>query len=269
MKRLTLCLMTCGEETEQECLAAIKPFRDEIEFQEVRNVYPQIKALNQMLDQVETEYLIPLDSDIILNENAFERIMTAIDKYAQDLNWHSILFKLYDTLSEKEILALKILRTKIMKLHPFREGATPDVEHFRRLTDEGYTCITNLLVKNPIGRHVVRGKHFCYYKYRDVYQTLRVHGWEWDSAVFMGGKTLMERSKKHYNYFIMKYLFTGNDDYLWCIAGMVDGITSPIENKSKTLDNPTYIVEHKAEIIDAYFRWYFEQYKSTLKVPLF
>ena len=48
MKDITVCLMTCGEETESECLKAIEHWRDKVEFQEVRNVTPQIKALNQM-----------------------------------------------------------------------------------------------------------------------------------------------------------------------------------------------------------------------------
>ena len=181
MKDLTFCLITCGEETESECLAAIKPFRDKIVFQEVRNVFPQITALNQMLDQVTTPYLIPLDSDMILDENAYERIRMAIDKFSHDLNWHSLLFKLWDTLTEQEILALKILRTSIVKQYPFVDSPTPDVLHYKELTEAGYTCIDRYLTKSPIGKHVVRGPHFCYNKYRDVYMTLRRYKQAWDN----------------------------------------------------------------------------------------
>jgi len=268
MKDLTVCLMTCGEETETECLAAIDHWRDKVEFIEVRNITPQIKALNQMLRSAQTEFLIPLDADMILNYDAYDRICRAIDKFRHDANWHTILFKLWDTLTEKEILALKILRTPIMKVHLFNESATPDVEHFQRLTNAGYTCIDKLLVKNPIGNHVVRGKHFCYFKYRDVYQTLRVYGWEWDSGVFMGGQTILEKSKAHYDFFLRKYLETDNDDYLWCIAGMADGLTSPIENKSKTLADKVYKFK-KIEAMDAYLSWYMHQYQQAATVALF
>ena len=137
MKDLTVCLMTCGEETEEECLAAIDHWRDKVEFIEVRNITPQIKALNQMLRSAQTEFLIPLDADMILNPDAYDRICRAIDKFRHDANWHSILFRLWDTFTERDILALKILRTQIMKVHLFNESATPDVEHFHRLTAAG------------------------------------------------------------------------------------------------------------------------------------
>lgn len=268
LKEITFCLMTCGEETESECLEAIAPWKEKITFQEVRNISPQIKALNQMLLQCQTEWLIPLDSDIVLYEDALDRIVRAIEKFQHDANWHTILFKLYDTLTETEILALKILRAKIMKIHPFAETATPDVEHFHRLTAAGYTCIDQLLVKNPIGKHIVRGKHFCYHKYRDVYQTLRTHGYEWDSNVFNGGNTILEKSKAHYDFFLKKYLETDNEDYLWCIAGMTDGLTSDQENKSKDLSSVEYRYD-RISILDAYLSWYHFFYQESSKMPFF
>lgn len=263
--KITFCLMTCGEETEEECLKHIEPFRDKIVLQEVRNVFPQIKALNQMLTQVETEYLVPLDADMILDRRAYRRIRRSIDEHAKDPNWHSILFPLYDTLTERRILALKVLRVEIMKEHMFAESATPDVEHFQRLTDAGYTCITKHLDEKPIGNHVVKGPRFCYYKYRDVYQTLRSHGFEWDSGAFMGGETILEKSKKHFDFFFEKYIETWNKDYMYCIAGMVDGLTSPVEHKSKTLEKGKFRINVKSAL-DEYFSWYRGQ-SSKFKKP--
>lgn len=247
--------MTCGEETESECLAAIEPFRDKIVFQEVRNVYPQITALNQMLDQVTTPYLIPLDSDMILDHNAYERIRMAVDKFSHDRSWHSLLFKLWDTLTEQEILALKVLRTSIVKQYPFVDSPTPDVLHYKELTEAGYTCIERYLNKPPIGKHVVRGPHFCYNKYRDVYMTLRKYKQAWDNGVFKGGRTLLEKSKKHFDFFLTKYATTMNYDYMYCIAGMVDGIVSEQENCSKSLASKTYAIQVETAI-DRYLDWY-------------
>jgi len=255
MTNITFCLMTCGEETEEQCLQHIEPFRHRIVFQEVRNVFPQIKALNQMLSQVETDYLVPLDADMLLDQGAYVRIRNAINENSSDPNWHSILFSLYDTLTERKILALKVLRSKVMKKYMFSESATPDVEHFQRLTDAGYTCIDRYLEQKPIGKHVVQGAHFCYHKYRDIYQTLRSHGFEWDSGVFMGGETILEKSKKHYDFFTYKYAMTSNEDYLYCIAGMTDGLKSSVENKSKTLEKREFAIP-KEEALDAYFSWY-------------
>jgi hypothetical protein len=255
MKDVTFVLMTCGELTEKECLAAIKSFRDEIEFFEVRNVYPQIKALNQMIEGVKTEFFIPLDADMILEHDAWPRIKNAINKNRHNTSWHSILFNLWDTLTERKILALKILRSRIAKENLFVESATPDVEHYQRLTSKGYTCVHDYLKQRPIGKHVVRGKHFCYNKYRDVYQTYRSHNFEWDSGAFLGGSDLMGRAKAHFDHFLYKWVITENKDYLHCIAGMMDGIFSPVEHRSKSLEKRNYVIDSKWAI-HHFLDWY-------------
>lgn len=257
MKDITMVLMTCGELTEPFCLEAIKPIRDQIEFFEVRNVFPQIKALNQMIDGVKTEFFIPLDADMILDEDAWPRIFQATHKHKHNPNWHSILFPLWDTLTERRILALKILRSSIAKENPFVESATPDVEHYQRLTSKGHTCIHEYLHTRTIGRHIVSGHHFCYFKYRDVYQTYRSHNFEWDSGAFMGGHDVLSRAKAHFDYFLSKWVETDNEDYLSCIAGMMDGLLSPVEHKSKTLAAREYKVKNE-DAFDSFHEWYFK-----------
>lgn len=259
MENLTLVLMTCGEYTEKTCLWAIESFRDKVKFKEVRNVTPQIKALNQMIDSVETDYFIPLDADMILYSDSYARIKNAINKHRHREDWHSILFPLWDTLTQRRILALKILRTKVMKEHPFVESSTPDVEHYKRLTDAGYSCVHDYLKQKPIGNHVVTGHHFCYHKYRDVYQTYRSHDFEWDSGAFMGGHDLCSRAKAHYDFFMTEWIKTDNPDYLSCIAGMMDGILSPLENKSKDLSQEHSIKPDKF-VTAIFYDWYMKNH---------
>lgn len=258
MKNITVVMATCGEETEGRCVESILPFIDEVEFITIRNVFPQVKMLNQMIDMVQTPYFIALDADMILYQDAWDRISNAWRKHWRDSDWHSILFPLWDTLTERKILALKLMRTSIMKDNLFSESATPDVEHYQRLTSQGYVCIHDYLKQKPIGDHVVVGNHFCYHKYRDVYQTYRSHNFEWDSGAFLGGNDLRSRAKAHYDFFLTKWIFTNNDDYLYCIAGMMDGILSPIENKSKSLNRSEYSITKK-EAIDYYLKWAIEK----------
>lgn len=257
MADVTFVLMTCGELSEKQCLAAIEPFRSEIQFFEVRNVCPQIMALNQMIDGVSTDYFIPLDADIVLNEDAWPRIKKALEENKNDPSWHSILFPLFDTLTDRRILALKILRTSVAKDNRFVDGPTPDVEHYKRLTNLGHTCVHRYLNELPIGKHIVCGKHFCYFKYRDVYQTYRFYNFEWDSGAFMGGHDLRSRAKAHFDFFFYKYVETNRKDYLHCIAGMMDGILSPLEPKSKTLADRTYMVKSR-KAIETFMNWYLE-----------
>lgn len=258
--------MTCGEETEEECLQAVEPWLDKVAFCEVRHVYPQVVALNRMIELVQTEFFIPLDADIVLNPDASERIFKACFDHQHNDQWHSILFPLWDTLTEQRILALKLLRTKIMKAHPFVESATPDVEHYQRLTQEGYTCVHEYLKEEPIGQHIVRGHHFCYHKYRDVYLTLRSHGWVWDQGVFKGGTTVEQCAKNHFDYFMYKLITTENKDYLSCIAGMVDGLLSPVENRSKSLKREDAKVAPK-QAIHEFMEWYLEVRTRWTSVP--
>lgn len=259
---ITICIMSCGESTLDECRLALKPFEGQVVFQEVKDVTPQIKALNRMIEQTQTEFLIPVDADIILDADAYPRIKQAINKYSYDKNWHSILFNLWDTLTEQQILALKILRTSIAKENLFSDTPTPDVEHYKRLTDKGYTCIHDYLKQRPIGKHVVKGKLFCYNKYKDVYQTYRTHNFEWDSAVFMGGADIRQKAKAHFDYFMYKWIMTHNEDYLCCIAGMVDGITSPLDNKSKSLEKKEFKVKPEFAI-DQFTYWYIQPMKNA------
>ena len=254
-KEISIVVISCGEESEKDCLSAIEPFQDQVEIIKIKNVFPQIKALNQMISSVQTEYFIPLDADIVLDHDAWPRIKNAINKNSHDKNWHSILFRLYDTLTEKNILALKILRTKIMKDFPFLDSPTPDVEHYKRLKDSGYSCIHEYLKNRTIGKHIIKGKKFCYYKFKDVYQTYRYHNFEWDSGVFMGGYDLRSYAKNHYDFFVYKWIVTNKEDYLHCLAGMMDGILFPIENTSKNLKEENYRIESKWAF-DAFIVWY-------------
>ena len=266
MKKLTLVLMTCGELTEKTCLWAIEHIRDQIEFFEVRNVSPQIKALNQMIDGVQTEFFVPLDADMVLHRDAYQRIMNAVNHHRIREDWHSILFPLWDTLTQRRILALKVLRTSVMKEYPFVESATPDVEHYQRLTTAGYKCIHDYLKQRTIGNHVVTGHHFCYHKYRDVYQTYRSHNFEWDSGAFMGGYDLISHAKAHYDFFMKEYIKTDNPDYLSCIAGMMDGILSPLEHKSKDLSEKEYTVKADKFVTEIFFDWYMENHPQVRRV---
>lgn len=245
-------MTVCGEETEADCLKAIENYRDQFVFQEVRNVYPQIKALNKMLTQCETEYLVPLDADMILHEGFAERIAEAVKIMDDDPMCHSTLFSLWDVLTDQKIYALKLLRTSVMKENLFAETCTPDVEHYTRLQEGGYHAI-NLFDEPIIGDHVVKGLYFCYHKYRDVYQTMRSHKRVWCDGVAKG-KSIRECSYNHYQFFIDKYKKTQNEDYLSCIAGMVDGIMASLEHKSKSLNMPMRISPELSQ--KTFLAWY-------------
>jgi hypothetical protein len=239
-------MLTCGELTEQQSCEAIRPFMDQIEFKQIRYVYPQVKALNQMIECVNTDFFVALDADIILYEDAWQRITDAFGKHRSQENWHTILFPLWDKLTERRILALKVMRTRIFKDNLFLDSPTPDVEHYQRLSSLGYVSVDDYLDDEPMGDHVVKGRFFCYQKYFDVYQTIRKHNnFVWDRGVFLGGESICEKAKFHFDYFYSKYFLTGDQDYLSCISGIYDGITQQLRDKSKDLSGKQMLTHER------------------------
>jgi glycosyltransferase involved in cell wall biosynthesis len=230
--------MTCGEETEKECLEAfrtgVRAYPDKVTFQEVRNITPASVALNKMFDLCKTKYLVPLDADMILYLGFMERITSAIDKHPS--GWHSLLFPLWDTLTARKIMALKVFDMDIIKNFRYQDDPCPDIKHYKDLDRAGYKAV-NLMEEQPIGDHVVRGNFFCYAKYRDLYMVTRSHPETILESHFIGGRDLKSRAKNHFDFFSIAYQNTGNVDYLYCISGMVEGLTNPLTHKSKDLSD--------------------------------
>jgi hypothetical protein len=71
---------------------------------------------------------------------------------------------------------------------------------------------------------------------------------------FPGRSDLRERAKAHFDFFVRKWTTSGNDDYLDCIAGMMDGILSPLEPISKNLSREATI--KREEGVDRFMDWY-------------
>lgn len=260
MKEHTFCLMTCGEETEAECVSVIKGWLDHIVFQEVRNITPAYKALNQMFDQCETRFLTPLDADMILHADALERMREKIDVLQDDNKWHTILFPLWDTLTQEKIYALKIFNMDAMRSIPYKDDPCPDIQHFKDLTAAGLRSI-DFYHEEPIGKHVVQGKFFCYAKYRDLYLTARSRPRDILENHFKGGRTLRERARLHHAFFVDRYKETGNEDYLYCIGGMLEGLTATLTYKSKNLGDREMVYEYyigqgEPILSGAFNQWY-------------
>src|SRR4051812_24194582 len=106
--------MSCGEETRQHCYDSYRHSvmrlnqgsQDRIKLNKVSDLSPASTALNAMIGICDTDYLVPLDADIILRPNAVSRILRAVDEHKEDQKWHSILFPLWDTLTQEKIMAL-------------------------------------------------------------------------------------------------------------------------------------------------------------------
>ena len=262
---LTVCLMTCGEETEAECLAATAHWPSDVKFQEARGITPAAKALNQMFAQCQTKYLVPLDADMILNVDAYKRIENALNSVSMDTKWHTILFSLWDTLTEEKIYALKVFNMGAMRYIPYPDDPCPDIQHYKDLAAAGLHSI-DLFHEQPIGNHVVRGNFYCYAKYRDLYATARSRPRDALESHFKGGKTIREKAISHYKFFQDKNGREEDRHCLYCIGGMLEGLTSPLTYKSKDLSHRNMKFQDHIEFnaIDIAFDEWLEKDKSHM-----
>lgn len=251
--------MVCGEETERECVAAISGNIDKFfRFYEVRGITPASKALNEMLTRCDTDYLVPLDADMILYPGYEARLRGKIEENRHRKGWHSILFPLWDTLTREKIMALKIFNMSEVRKFPYKDDPCPDILHYREFTD-GKLEAVDCIAEDPIGDHVVRGNYYCYAKYRDLYNVHRVHPHAVLPSHFKGGNNIKERAENHRKFFAKMHSETGNEDYRYCLAGMADGLTSPKKIASKNLKEPMRIPIEDADRI-------FEQWHRDCKV---
>ncbi len=159
-------------------------------------------------------------------------------------------------------MALKVFKTYVVKSIPYKDDPCPDIQHYKDLTAAGYTTV-DLMHEEPIGDHVVRGNFFCYAKYRDLYTVLRTYPRNVLESHFKGGTDIRSRAYNHFRFFKSRHDETGNDDYLYCIAGMAEGLTCPLTHKSKDL-NDTEMRVPVGEGTGKLLAWYSRQKKVMI-----
>ena len=237
LQDVTLCHISCGEQTRSESKNSVSHWVDYCRAFQIADIFPQSAALKAMVEGVETPYLVPIDGDMILDQNAGERIANAIWNHQFDKSWYNIVFHLRDCLSERNILALKIIRTEYLSENFYSDCSIPDVDFHHRMVNKGLHVVTRYLKQPPIGRHDVRGDKFCYSRYFEIYNKLLQMGEVWDPGIFPLGADPVKNFWSDTKAFVARYMEEeSRDDYLWCIAGMIDAfLQQSSQNKSKDL----------------------------------
>ena len=205
---LTITLITCGEDTEAECRDAL----GDVQYNVIRDVQPQSKAANRAMSECPGQYLVTVDSDMVLYPGWMDRIERSLHIHHTDPNWYQILFWLYDTLTNSPILALKLQRPHISL--PLRDVRVPDRDHYPRMRRHRPHLQIYGPHGDPIGNHIVAGPERCYFKYKDAAIAASLYG---------GGKSECDEI---YRVLRSRHCETNHNDYLYCIAGLIDGLRS-------------------------------------------
>ena len=103
----------------------------------VKNVCPMGAAFQEMLNRCTTKYFIQLDSDMVLNDDAVEKLYYSI--LESDEKTAMISFMLLDVHLAMPIVGIKIYKHEIFKKYPY-DVTHPSVEmnQLERVQKDGY-----------------------------------------------------------------------------------------------------------------------------------
>jgi hypothetical protein len=126
---LTVFVVSTGEETADECMAALEAQTRKARVELIAGVYPMSAAFQAMPDRCETRYFLQVDADMILNEDAVERLHRAIRRSGP---W---TFQVSAQLYEEGFGvggAVKCWKRSLFRHFSFRDVRTVDRDLYRR-----------------------------------------------------------------------------------------------------------------------------------------
>lgn len=100
---------------------------------------PMSKAFQEMFDQCKTEYLIQIDSDMVMHPNAIKRMYDKIEGNNSPENIVMDCYLLRDVHLDMNIYGVKIYKMNIFRKYPFNmEHPSCEVEQLERMKKDGY-----------------------------------------------------------------------------------------------------------------------------------
>jgi hypothetical protein len=144
---LTVFVISTGEETADDCLAALEAQTRKARVETIADVYPMSAAFQAMPDRCETRYFLQVDADMILNEDAVERLHGAIRRSAP---W---TFQVSGQLYEEGFGvggAVKCWKRSLFRYFSFHDVRTVDRDLYRRTRRFG---LRPRSLKTVVGTH--------------------------------------------------------------------------------------------------------------------
>ncbi len=225
--RLTVFVITVGEETTQACLAALREQDVGFTLQIIDHVAPMEAAFQQMLDTCKTPYFVQVDADMILYPQAVRALYEAIVRDADDVMM--VGYPLHDQHLDRAIVGVKIYRHEIAKQFPYRQAFTSEMDQLARVTAAGYRY------------------HVYFHDVHDFSLCLGDHGTHFTPrSAFERYKNLMERYRLHPEYmgwlsplpqeFLARYQKDPTEVNLYALLGSVVGLTSDLDRCQRDKD---------------------------------
>lgn len=160
-------IISVDEPQLERCLEAVK--KQTVPFSEIvniNNVVPEFEAFNKGVGLATEEWVLKIDGDMILYDNAVELVVEWIDQWNDDkICIHC--FNLYDTFLESTMGYCCALKTSVYKLFKYENVLNDDQMLIRLLRKKGW-----LVDKAP---HIILGTHFDNPNEFQVFRRFYIH----------------------------------------------------------------------------------------------
>jgi GR25 family glycosyltransferase involved in LPS biosynthesis len=176
-KTLTVFIIRSGKNPNYEdCLNSLNNQSVNFILKEIVDISPMSKAFQKMIDDCETEYYIQVDEDMILDENAIEKIYDEI--ISSDYKVAIVAHMLRDVHLDFNIYGVKGYKHEILKNYPYNlEIISCEVDQMKRMDIDGYST---LMIESVLGLHSPKwSPELIYERYFDLMEKWKNFKYHW------------------------------------------------------------------------------------------
>ncbi len=139
-RELTVFVITLDNEPNYpKCIEALSNQTCTFTLDIIKNFHPMSAAFQEMLVRCKTPYYIQVDSDMILNADAIEKLYQSIvETKPQEA---MICHRLHDEHLNKTIDGIKIYKFDIFKKYPYNNVVSCEVDQLNSMAQDGFTYI--------------------------------------------------------------------------------------------------------------------------------
>ncbi len=147
---LTAFVISVGENPNYElCIKALQNQTVKFNIEIIKDYTPLPLAFQEMLNRCKTKYYIEVDEDMVLDEDAVEKMYQKIIK--TDTKTAMAAFQLYDPHADYVIFGIKIYKHNILENYPYNlNHPSCEVEQINNFEKDGFTV---KMYNFPVGKH--------------------------------------------------------------------------------------------------------------------
>lgn len=208
----TIFVTTIGDRANfDDCMQHLRAQTVAAPIEVIDRVAPLSAAFQEMHVRCSTKFYVQIDEDMILLPDAIRRLRKSIQAAAENIAL--LCAPLWDCDARCHIYGVKIYRAPIVKLFPYRNNASCEIEQLARLRAAGYDALVQPLNSSHcLGEH---GKHYTpqtiFQRWQRCFQKHRLFGrMPWIEPY---AQTLLAR-----------YRETGELLHLYAFLGAISGI---------------------------------------------